>query len=135
MTPPKSDTESVLLQDMPPEQYVQLTRLIREVVKDVVQEAVRTEMANYQHTCRLKISSEEMEGVAQFAHRMSQLGEGSVQQGFDLIYENHKWMKTQREVGAKLSFSLLFLFLTGLASGLLAALWLGIKALITRGQV
>ena len=124
------ENAETLLQGLKPDQYNQLKNAIREVVKEVVGEVVRAEMANYRHKCRLDMSTDEMRAVSSFAHRMKQMGGGDVQQGFDTIYENHKWMKAQRELGVKASLALLFLFLTGLVSGTVAALWLGFKTLV-----
>ena len=102
-------------------------------VREILRQVVREELANLEHPCRFNVTKEEAHELGHFTGMLKDLGDGRFAGGIEAMRENHKWMLAQRRRGQKLSTAFLIIVMTSAAGGLFAALWLGIKALLTKG--
>ena len=82
------------------------------------------------HKCRLGLNPKDISDFGHYIGMMRDLGEGSMDKGIEIIRDNHKWIKKQREVGNKISICILTTFIITIISGILGAVWLGIKQLV-----
>lgn len=82
------------------------------------------------HKCRLGLNENDVNEFGHYVGMMKDLGDGSMAKGIETIRENHRWMRKQRELGNKISICILTTFIITILSGLLGAVWLGIKQLV-----
>jgi len=98
---------------------------IKEAVKEAVKEATAT------HPCRFQIISDT--DAIELQHGVkacSDLGEGNIARGVKIMQANHEWIYLARRKADK-AFSVIFvILLTALVSGVVGALWLGVKSMI-----
>jgi hypothetical protein len=101
----------------------------RDEIRSLIREVVRDEMRSFKHQCRFQISEEEARDLGGYIHMMTALGDGEVSKGIDVIRDNHRWLKLQRDRSDRLSLAILIFVATTIAGGALTALWLGLKQL------
>ena len=98
--------------------------------EQVLRDVIRSELAAHKHVCRIPITDEHAKQAAVLITEIASMGGGNLMQGFRDTQENHAWLKKQRQRGEKLSTAFCYTMVAGVASGVMVALWKGIKLLI-----
>jgi len=118
-----------------PDTIKSLRDLIVDVVKTEVPAIVRKEVSEHlkenPHTCRFHLDDKDASEINHGLGVLSALGEGKISKGIEVIRDNHKWMKTQRERSQAVGTAFLIVLATSMVGGVLTAIWWGVKAKIT----
>ena len=101
-----------------------------EFSERILRDVIRSELAAHKHVCRIPITDEQALQAGMLISEITSSGGGDLMQGFRDIQENHAWLKRQRQRGEKLSTAFCYTFIAGIVSGVLVALWRGVKLLI-----
>lgn len=99
----------------------------REELQLIIRKVVQDELKNYSHECRFAVTDKEAKELGHCIGMISDLGDGRIGGGVELIRDNHKWLKSQRDRGEKISTAFLFILISTTVGGMLTALWLGVK--------
>lgn len=128
MTDEKKDKHiSTFLQELKsPDVKSEFRNLIREILKE--------EIKLVKHSCRFNIPDEDGIKFGHYIGMLSDLGDGQMDKGIEVIRDNHKWLEKQRQRGDKLSMVIMITVVTSLVSGALLALGHGIKVLLFKVQ-
>ena len=102
---------------------------------DIIRQAIREELAAHEHRCRFDMSDTDAREMGEYMRMLSLVGDGSIPKGIEVIRDNHRWLKTQRDRGDKLSAAAAAIVVTTAVGGILTAIWLGLKALIVGANV
>lgn len=103
----------------------------KEIV-NIIRDVVREELANYTHTCKFDVDDEKLKDIEHTLGIVSNLGQGNVGEGLEVIRDNHKWLKKQRERSDKLSTAFFIVLFGSIVSGVMAAIWVGFKHMAGR---
>ena len=102
-------------------------RELKQLIKDVVRE----ELEHVKHKCRFDITDKDVKEFGHYIGMVTDMGNGRLGGGIEVMRDNHKWMKKQRERGDKLSTAFIVVITSSVVAGTLGAIWLGFKHMIT----
>lgn len=91
---------------------ITLTAGMRAELRELIREVVSEEVKRYEHACHF--------------------GEG--EEDIEVIRDNHRWLKLQRERSDKMSTAFMLALVTAITGGLLTAAWYGVRQLILHGK-
>ena len=96
----------------------------KEELTNLICSVVREERDSRPHSC-------ELEGAPEFFKTVGTFGKGSPDAGVETFRANHQWMAKQRERADRVSIAFFIVIVTTVTGGMLSALWLGVKRMIT----
>lgn len=103
-----------------------LTTVISNEIKPLKDEI--EELKQREHKCRFRISEKEAQELSAAMNMISILGENnSIVSGLEVMRENHKWMRSQRERSAKLSMVFITTGIIAASTAFFGMIWVGFK--------
>ena len=99
--------------------------------EEMLRDIIRSELTASKHFCRIPITDEQARQIGAFVSEIA--SQGNLTTAIRDTQENHAWLRKQRMRGEKLSTAFCYTFFVGVASGICAALWKGIKLLVKDG--
>jgi hypothetical protein len=105
-------------------------RVMGNRLEKAIADAISNELGKYTHTCQFNVTDKEAKEMGFFFRMVSDLGEGHLDNGLELMKENHKWIASQRRIGRKISTWIMYTIVCGMITGVLYMIWEGIKKTI-----
>lgn len=94
---------------------------------------VRDELATYDHHCRLAaIGDDQVHELGHLLGMLKDVGDGEVRKGIEAVRENQNWLVQQRERTEQFGRTLFFIVATSVIGGMVLAIWIGLKTLVTK---
>ena len=116
--------------------FSDLVGVIVEVQIDALRKEMKTELENIKsqkHNCRFDISDGEAKEFTLAISMISSLGGGNgFIPGLQVMWDNHKWMKSQRDKTKAISSVFYTVAITAIVTGVATAIWQGIKAALNK---
>lgn len=97
---------------------------LREIVTQAVVDALG------KGVCRSPLSDEQIKESLHVFGMLEDIGDGDLARGVETVRANHKWVMKVRRKGESVGTAIIVLVLGTIATGILAAMWAGIKSLI-----
>jgi hypothetical protein len=105
--------------------------LVEELTKEelvrLVQDTVREELKTHKHQCRFSVSDEQAQAMGRYLSMIGRMGDGDLDEGFEVIKANHKWLEEMRQKGNSLSSAFFIALVTGSIGILGVLLFEGLK--------
>ncbi len=98
----------------------QLRAVVTEAVADAIGRSV----------CKSPLSDQQIKESLHVFGMLEDIGDGDLAKGVEAIRANHKWVAKVRKKGESVGTAIIVLVLGTIATGILAAVWAGIKSLI-----
>jgi hypothetical protein len=102
-------------------------RKLDEKLRHIIREELQALIPITPHKCRFSMNDEEAGSMSKYVKSISRLGGDDIEDGLDLIRENHKWLQSMRQGGGKAASVFFMMLLTGAAGAFLTILWTGFK--------
>ncbi len=99
-----------------------------EQLKEIVTQAVVDALGK--GVCTSPLTEEQKKESLHIFGMLADLGDGDTAKGVETIRANHKWVVKLRKKGESVGTAIIVLVLGTIATGILAAIWAGIKSLI-----
>lgn len=104
-----------------------------ERLKSVIRAVVREEVERIKPSCCLNFNEQDRKDIDHAINVMKHVGGGHLNAGLEVVRSNHVWLKKQRETADKVSSAFLLVLIGTTTTGLLYALWQGIRHFVTGG--
>lgn len=102
------------------ELYIKRTEL-----PGIIRDAVRQALDEYQHTCVMCLSSEDIPHVRDLVHAVREIGDDNIKKGIVIIRDNHKFVNRCHGAATKVGWFVIIcvMALLGTAGLLVTGMW------------
>ena len=107
-----------------------MTDEFKEELKIIIKDVVKEELDAHGHQCSLNLDTSEIKQINHAVGMMTDLGDGELRKGIELIRENHQYLAKQRMRNDRLHNVVYFTILTVVISGFARMAWVGFVELM-----
>lgn len=104
-----------------------LTDVTKDELIQLIRDTVREELKTHKHQCRFTLSDEQAQAMGRYIGMVGKMGEGDIDEGFEVIRANHKWLEEMRQKGNTLSSAFFLALVTGSIGVIGVLLWEGLR--------
>jgi hypothetical protein len=101
--------------------------LTKEELVKLIQDTVREELKTHKHQCRFSVSDDQAQAMGRYIGMIGKMGDGDLDEGFEIIKANHKWLSEMRQKGNSLSSAFFVALVTGSIGIIGVLLWEGLR--------